>query len=32
MFWNDLAFAHNGKEENPTNVPQIRPIEYFWAN
>jgi hypothetical protein len=24
MFWNDLAFAHNGKKENPTDTPDSK--------
>jgi transposase len=43
LLWSDLVSAHYPKdtlvrleelkiEENPPNVPQIRPIEKFWAN
>ncbi len=35
IFWPDLAPAHyskRSKDQNPPNVPQIRPIEDFWAS
>jgi transposase len=28
----ELKIKYVSKEENPPNVPQIRPIENFWAN
>jgi transposase len=28
----ELKIQYVPKEENPPNVPQIRPIEKFWAN
>jgi hypothetical protein len=28
----ELKIEYNPREENPPNVPQIQPIENFWAN
>jgi transposase len=28
----ELKIEYVPKEENPPNVPQLRPIENFWAN
>jgi hypothetical protein len=28
----EIKIDYVSKEENPPNVPQIRPIENFWAN